>query len=41
MLENKSDKLSVHFKNEGNKNYTKKLYYDALLSFNKVKYKKI
>lgn len=40
MIEHKSDVLSEQFKNEGNRNYAKKLYYDALISWNKVKNKK-
>jgi hypothetical protein len=39
MVELKSDTISEHFKIEGNRNFAKKLYYNALISWNKVIFK--
>lgn len=36
MLETKSDKLSELHNSEGKKHFAKKLYYDALIAWNKV-----
>lgn len=36
MMENKSDKLSVQHRNEGNSQYSKKEYFNAVISYNKV-----